>query len=127
MLEEEFVEIAIHVLEEIKEYFEGRIDNVEVVIEDLPSDEEVISLGLSSPYDLLGLYHGHPFPYRGRAYTFVLPDKITLYRIPIELRAKDEGNIPRVIEEILIHEIGHYLGLSDSQLRRLERERKRRS
>lgn len=127
MQEEEFVEIAIHILEEIKEYFEGRLDNIEVVVEDLPSEEEALSLSLRSPYDLLGLYRGHPYPYRGRGYTFVLPDKITLYKVPIELRAKDEGNIPRIIEKVLIHEIGHYLGLSDSQLRRLERERKRRS
>lgn len=121
---DEFIEIASDILESIVIFFDGKIKNVEVVVENLPSEDELNSLNLKNPYQLLGLYKGCPYPFRGR-YTFVTPDKITLYKLSIELKARKKENIPKVIEEVLIHEIGHYLGLDDSQIKNLELAKRR--
>jgi predicted Zn-dependent protease with MMP-like domain len=75
---------------------------------------------LQSPYQLLGLYQGVPYQRRGFYYGNVLPDKITLFQIPIESICRTREEIEEKVREVVIHEVGHYFGFDDERLRELE-------
>jgi predicted Zn-dependent protease with MMP-like domain len=77
-------------------------------------------MGLRSPSELLGLYQGVPLDRRGFYYGNVLPDKITLFKIPIESICKTKEEIEEKVREVVIHEVGHYFGLDEERLRDLE-------
>jgi predicted Zn-dependent protease with MMP-like domain len=88
------------------------MSNVEVVVEDEPPP------GMP----LLGLYQGVPLTRRGSAYAGVLPDKITIYRRPLErLYGPDPERLRREIRHVVLHEIAHHFGISDARLRELGR------
>lgn len=74
---------------------------------------------------LLGLYHGIPLPSRSH-YTGVLPDKITIFRRPIERQALSPEAVPALVRHVVWHEVGHHFGFSDRALVRLERNWNRR-
>ncbi len=119
---EEFEEAVVSALKELPSFFRKRLENIGVAVEDWASPEMLSEMGLSSPYQLLGLYQGVPFGRRGFYYGNVLPDKITLFQAPIESACRTEAEIREKIKEVVIHEIGHYFGLSDEKLRELENE-----
>ena len=85
----------------------GKLDNVAFVLEED-----------STSY--LGLYHGIPKPQRTLADSGVLPDKITIYRRPIERQAKTAGELPELVRLVVWHEIGHHFGFSERRIRQLE-------
>ncbi len=116
----EFEKIVEEAFGRLPEKFRAAIDNVGVVVEDYPSDEIVRAMGLPSKRALLGLYQGVPLPHRGTGYGMspVAPDKISLYQKNIEAVARTEAQIAAAIEEVLVHEIGHYFGMSDEEIRR---------
>jgi predicted Zn-dependent protease with MMP-like domain len=88
------------------------MSNVELVVEDEPPR------GLP----LLGLYQGVPLTRRGSAYSGVLPDKITIYRRPLErLYGHDPNRLRQEIRRVVLHEIAHHFGISDDRLRELDR------
>ncbi len=113
---EKFVEQAFEML---PEKFRSAIDNLGIVVEDYPAEEIVRSMGLPSRRSLLGLYQGIPLNYRGPWYgtSPVHPDRISLYQKNIESVCRTEEEIPAKIEEVLIHEIGHYFGMTDEEIR----------
>lgn len=103
-----------------------RIENVVFVVEDEPrpphGDEQVIRYRRV----LLGLYEGVPLTRRGVHYSLVPPDKITIFQRAIEAVAgPTDAGIRQLVFDVVHHEIGHYFGLSDPELRALERKRKR--
>ncbi len=98
------------------------MENVDVVVEDQASTEVLSEMGMRSPFELLGLYQGVPLDRRGFFYGNVLPDKITLFQIPIESICKTKKEIEEKIKEVVIHEIGHYFGLDEERLQELEDE-----
>ena len=69
---------------------------------------------------MYGLYQGTPLTERGWAHGNQLPDRITLYQEPIEADCEDEDEIRAVIGETLIHEVGHYFGMSEEQIEEIE-------
>jgi predicted Zn-dependent protease with MMP-like domain len=77
---------------------------------------------LRSPFELLGLYQGIPLDQRGFYYGNVLPDKITLFQVPIVSLCTTREEMEEKIREVVVHEVGHYFGLSDKRLRELEDE-----
>jgi predicted Zn-dependent protease with MMP-like domain len=88
------------------------ISNVEIVIEDEPPTGQ----------RLLGLYQGIPLTRRGSAYAGVLPDKITIYRRPLErLVGHDPDRLRHGIRHVVLHEIAHHFGISDERLIELDR------
>ena len=119
---QEFEEAAVSALERLPKRFKKRMENVDVVVEDQASQEVLSEMGLSSPYELLGLYQGIPFGKRGFYYGNVLPDKITLYQLPIESCCRTKEGVERKIRKVVIHEVGHYFGLDDERLREIENE-----
>lgn len=100
-----------------------KIGNLAVIVEESPPPAEVLmELGLSSPYELLGLYQGVPLNKRGFYYGNVLPDRISLYRKPIEARCASTREMVRLIQEVVLHELGHHFGLEEEDLLRLLEE-----
>lgn len=112
----EFEKLVVSIIKEIPKSLRDRMENVDVVIERFPSNQILSQMGLKSPYELLGVYQGIPFSKRGFYYGNVLPDKITLFQIPIESGCKDKKEIKRKIRAVLLHELGHYLGLDEHEL-----------
>ena len=118
----EFEELVVIALKRLPKFFKKKMKNVDVVVEDRASRELLSEMGLQSPYDLLGLYQGIPLDRRGFYYGNVLPDKITLFQIPIESICQTKERIEEKVREVVIHEVGHYFGLDDERLRELENE-----
>ncbi len=97
--------------------FQSRLDNVAVLVEDRPSRELLRSMGVPPRETLLGVYQGTPLPQRGpTTYGNVLPDRIVLFQEPIEEMGGGPQAIKRRIADTVVHEIGHYFGLSDDQM-----------
>ncbi len=98
--------------------FRDNVENVEIVVEDYPRTDR------DSGSTLLGLYHGIPLTKRGVWYgtTPVLPDRITLYQKNIERLCTSEEEIAKKIYEVLFHEIGHYFGMNEKEIRSAMRE-----
>src|SRR4030067_424791 len=117
----EFEELVVIALKRLPEFFKKKMKNVDVVVEDRASRDLFSEMGLQSPHELLGLYQGVPLDRRGFYYGNVLPDKITLFQIPIESMCQTEEQIEAKVKEVVIHEVGHYFGLDDERLRELER------
>lgn len=111
MVEEAFERLPVR--------FRQAIENVGVYVEDYPDDELVAQMRLQSRKQLLGLYQGIPLTSRGTWYGMspVTPDKITLYQKNIEARANTSEEIAARIYEVLVHEIGHYFGMSEEEIR----------
>ena len=81
------------------------LDNIAVVVEDEHPDDP----------DLFGLYEGIPLPERGDM-AGTLPDRITIFRLPLEEEFTEPGELEREIRITVLHELGHYFGLDEDRL-----------
>ena len=115
-----FEDVVVAALKGLPKGLRKKMENIDVVVEDAASRDLLVEMGLRSPFDLLGLYQGVPLDRRGFYYGNVLPDKITLFQMPIESSCQSEDEIREKIREVVIHEVGHYFGLDDDRLRELE-------
>ncbi len=123
LTQREFEEAVVAALKRLPKFIKEKMENVDVVVEDQAPQDLITEMGLHSPSELLGLYQGVPLDRRGFYYGNVLPDKITLFQIPIESVCKTKEEIKEKVREVVIHEVGHYFGLDDERLRELEKER----
>ena len=121
--EEEFEELVAEAISSLPKKFKEKMENIVVVIESLPSQELLREMRIKSPYGLLGLYRGVPYPRRGIWYRNVMPDKIIIFKKPIEVRCRNKEDIKESVRRVVIHEIGHYFGLGEADLRKIEREK----
>ena len=122
MTRERFRKLVDEALQTIPDNFREAMQNIAIVIEDEPTLEQLDEFGLQPPETLLGLYQGTPLTERQWAHGNVLPDKITLFQAPIEEESEDEDDVVVAIGETLIHEIGHYFGLSEEEIEAIEEE-----
>jgi predicted Zn-dependent protease with MMP-like domain len=83
---EKFYTLVTKAIDELPPEFQDRLENVDVVVEDWPSPAQLARNNIKSRFSLLGLYEGVPHLHRGPGYGMVLPDKITIFRKPIEAR-----------------------------------------
>ncbi|MBX4215474.1 metallopeptidase family protein [Candidatus Parcubacteria bacterium] len=117
-------------LSPVPEKFHARLKNIAFVIEDEP-DREVRELeGLGEDETLLGYYRGIPLTERGSDYGvgMTLPDVITLYRLPTIEEARASGaSVRDVVEDTILHEVAHYLGMDEEEVRKWEEKKKLRS
>lgn len=100
--------------------FRSRLKNVAVVVEPEPEHELLDEMGIEPPDTLFGLYQGTPLTERGWAFGNALPDRIVIYQKPIEEVSADEDEVYTTIAETLIHEAGHYFGLSEEEIEEIE-------
>jgi predicted Zn-dependent protease with MMP-like domain len=103
--------------------FRRLIGDVIVRVEDFPTDEVLASMGIDSPFDLLGLYTGVDLARKSVMDVSPMPDMVFLYRRPIlDYWAEHEETLGRIVTHVLVHEIGHHFGLSDADMERIEEE-----
>jgi len=100
--------------------FREEMRNLALVIESEPAPELLAEMDIEPPDSLYGLYQGTPLTERTWDFGNNLPDRITLYQLPIEEDCEDEDDIRDVIGETLIHEVGHYFGLSEAEIEEIE-------
>lgn len=121
MTRDAFRRLVAEAIDSIPPRFAQHVRNVAIVIEDEPAADLMAEMDVEPPDTLLGLYQGTPLPERHWDHGNDLPDRILLFQGPIEDEADDEeGDIVGVIGETLIHELGHYFGLSEDEIMAIE-------
>lgn len=123
---EQFEKLVEDGFEQLPQWVREKIKNVALLVEDEPSDEDRKIQGLSDEETLLGLYKGIPLSERGEQYGvgMTMPDTITLYQLPIEQAAEEDGlPVAQVIAETIWHEFAHHFGMDEHEVR--DREHKR--
>lgn len=116
---EEFEALVEEALEQLPEEFRGALDNVAVMVEEEPSDDDLESVGID-PDDpdrdeLFGLYQGVPLTERDSFYS-ALPDRVLVFRGPILRECDTRRQVIREIRETVQHELGHYFGMEEDEL-----------
>jgi predicted Zn-dependent protease with MMP-like domain len=129
---EQFDVLVEEALGTIPERFRDALKNVAIVVEDEPTPDQLASIddeldededaGDDGDMTLLGLYEGTPLTERKWDDGNRLPDKVTLFQGPIEDASEDEDDVVIAIGETLIHEIGHYFGLSEDEIQAIEED-----
>jgi predicted Zn-dependent protease with MMP-like domain len=120
MTRHEFTLLVEDALREIPPRFRAAMKNVAVVVEDEPPPHVLEDMEIGPDDTLFGLYHGTPLPERGWGYGNALPDRISIYQFPIEDACEDEEEIRDCVAETVIHEFGHYFGMSEEQIEEIE-------
>ncbi|MGH7390951.1 MAG: metallopeptidase family protein [Candidatus Rokuibacteriota bacterium] len=120
MTRRQFEGLVERALRKLPRPFKEKLANVAVVVEDWADDETLADVGIDPPDTLYGLYRGVDITRRDSSYGNVLPDTITIYQGPIEEDCADEADMADLVRETVIHEIGHYFGLDDDTMHRIE-------
>ena len=116
MKREEFVKIAEESLDSLPEEFRSRIENVAILVEDFPPNQKNAQSGRQRRL-LLGIFHGVPATKRSVFDLSIGPAHIVLYQKNIEAVCSSEAEVRHQIRQTLIHELGHYFGMTEVQLR----------
>jgi len=116
----EFERRVADALATIPKRFRSAMTNLAILIEDEPSAVLLREMEIQPPDTLFGLYQGTPLTERSWSYGNTLPDRILLFQGPHEREAVDEDDLVASIGETLIHEIGHYFGLSEEEIEEIE-------
>jgi predicted Zn-dependent protease with MMP-like domain len=115
-----FERLVVEATTLIPKRFRREMKNIAVVVEEEPSPALLAEMEIEPPDSLYGLYQGTPLTERSWGFGNSLPDKVTIFQLPIEEDCDDEDEIRAVIGETLIHEIGHYFGLSEEEIEEIE-------
>jgi predicted Zn-dependent protease with MMP-like domain len=116
----QFEKYVAEALASIPQRFRKAMQNIAIVVEDEPSRELLEEMDIEPPDTLLGLYQGTPLTERHWGYGNTLPDRVLIFQGPHERSAEDEDDLIVAIAETLIHEIGHYFGLSEEEIEEIE-------
>jgi predicted Zn-dependent protease with MMP-like domain len=116
MKREDFVKVAEETLDSLPEEFRIRIQNVTVLVEDFPANQRPPQLGQRRRL-LLGIFHGVPATKKSVFDLSVGPAHIVLYQKKIEAICASEAEVRHQIRQTLIHELGHYFGMTEEQLK----------
>ncbi|MEE9583672.1 MAG: metallopeptidase family protein [Dehalococcoidales bacterium] len=120
---ERFEQLVVRAVEALPDEFASKLVNIDVVVEDLPTAAQLAKAGLRHSETLLGLYEGVPLTRRGRHYGLVPPDKITIFRRPIEAECRYDAEVKARIQSVVKHEIAHHFGIGDARLEQIEEDR----
>ncbi|MBU1091449.1 metallopeptidase family protein [Patescibacteria group bacterium] len=122
---ERFEKIVGNGVEAIPEKFLRILSNVAIVVEDEPTPDQKKKLNIHPDWTLFGLYEGIPQVERGGNYSGVLPDKITIFKKPIEEEARDEKDVEEIVKNTVWHEVAHHFGMDEDRVRRTEAKRRK--
>jgi predicted Zn-dependent protease with MMP-like domain len=125
MERQKFEAIVFRAIEALPAEFKGKLENVDIIVEDWPSPNQISRLGLEYKTQLLGLYEGVPQTKRDSGYNLVLPDKITIFQKPIEMKCRSDKEIEMEIGRVVRHEIAHHFGIGDAALYKIESQKLR--
>ena len=115
----DFQEVLRQALDDLPDPFRQALENVAIVVEEWPPDWLLDELGVPPEGTLYGFYHGVPMPERSVSLSGNLPDKISIYRGPLQEDFPRPAELRRQIRVTLLHEIGHYFGMDEEELERL--------
>jgi predicted Zn-dependent protease with MMP-like domain len=119
---QEFEAIVSKAIDAIPERYFKYLNNVAFVIEDIPTPVQRDKLRLRCDQTLFGLYEGIPLTRRGAGYNLVLPDKITIFKQPIEAISQSMEELIAHVKQTVWHEVGHFYGLDHDRIHALERK-----
>ncbi|MCA9336098.1 metallopeptidase family protein [Candidatus Saccharibacteria bacterium] len=115
--DKEFDAMIVRAMAELPQQYIENLDNVAITFEDQPTHEQLQKQGVNAGSLLLGLYEGTPLTARfSTSYSGVLPDKITLFKVPIHQVSHDEAALFEQVKRTLWHEIAHHYGLDHSHI-----------
>ena len=117
---DQFQQLVTEAISSLPTRFRDAMVNMAIVVEDEPTPDQLRQVEVEPPDTIYGLYEGIPLPERQWAHGNVLPDKISIFRLPILEDSVDEDDIVVGIGETLIHEVGHYFGLSEDEIMDIE-------
>lgn len=124
MVTEDFEKLVTEAFERLSEKTKKEISNVAFLIEDDIRSRRFGEKNVKYQGLLLGLYEGIPRTKRGENYFYVLPDKITIFKNPIEsICGNDPEKIKEMVYQVLWHEVGHHFGFDEASIRQLENKR----
>jgi predicted Zn-dependent protease with MMP-like domain len=118
----EFEHLVADALARIPRRFRTAMKNLTIVVEDEPSPDLLRELEIETPDTLFGLYQGTPLPERPWGFGNELPDQILIFQGPHERMAANEDELVVALAETLIHEVGHYYGLSEEEIQEIEEQ-----
>jgi len=122
MDKKEFEKLVDEALESLPKDFKKRLENITVIVEDKPSREVMRKMGIPSGHVIFGLYHGVPYTRRGSFYGNIAPDVIVIYQEPIVRFSSTKEEIKQRVQDVVLHEVGHYFGLDEDDLRKIEKD-----
>jgi predicted Zn-dependent protease with MMP-like domain len=120
--DEEFEKLMSEALDALPEKYVVGLDNVLITYEEEPSSQQREELKLHCHETLFGLYQGVPRTQRGSGYNMVMPDKITLFKLPILRASRTMTDLKKQIHNTLWHEIAHHYGLDHDRIHALQQE-----
>ena len=113
-----FEKLVRQALTQIPDEISTHLNNVDIVVDDTPSKEQLVGSGIEKDHLLLGLYEGLPLTER-HDYGMVLPDKITIFQQSIEEICETDDQILEEVRDTVIHEVAHHFGITDERLHEL--------
>lgn len=122
MTRKEFERLVEFALQSIPKRFREQMNNIAVVVEDAPAAELLAEMEIEEGDSLYGLFQGTPLTERGWSDGSRMPDRISIYQRPIEEDAEDQEDMLVIVVETVIHEFGHYFGLSEEEIEAIEDE-----
>jgi len=120
MTRERFERLVEEALRDIPKRFRDAMTNVAVIVEDEPPPHVLEDMAMEEDDELFGLYEGTPLPERASSYGNTLPDRISIYQNPIEESCADDEEVRVCVAETVIHEFGHYFGMSEEEIEEIE-------
>lgn len=118
--DEQFEQLVTEAINAIPQQYADHMDNIGFVIEDSPTPEQHTRLHLHNGQTLYGLYEGVPLTRRSGNYSGVLPDKITIFKLPMLFIAGDANELQAIVKNTIWHEVAHHFGLDHGRIHELE-------
>ncbi len=118
-----FEELVRRGLDLIPDEIAKQLSNVDIEVQDMPSQQQLVSAGVPRGHTLLGLYVGIPLTRRTSGYNMAMPDRIIIFQRPLEARSRDDNDLVERVRDTVIHEVAHHFGISDERLDEIEAER----
>lgn len=116
MPDNEFEDLINEALDDIGDEFIEKLKNVAITIADFPNRDQLMKVRARPGTTLFGLYEGVPQTKRGHGYTGVLPDKITIFKVPILCVSRDHDELKQQVRKTVWHEIAHHFGMDHQQI-----------
>lgn len=124
MTKNNFEKIVAAGIDAIPNKFLKKISNVAIVIEDKPTSKQLKALKIRQNWTLFGLYEGVPQTKRDSGYNAVLPDKITIFKKPMEEAANNKKDLIEIVKNTVWHEIAHHFGMNENEVNRAEKRKR---
>jgi predicted Zn-dependent protease with MMP-like domain len=120
---EEFKRVVSSAYDLIPDEFRTRMGNIAVIVEPEPSADQLMRSRVPRGATLFGLYEGRPLTVRSVFDSFGMPDRITIFQGPHERAAHSPEHLAKLVEDTIWHEVAHYFGMNEAQVRSAERAR----